>query len=191
MHAGLLSLLCVFAGCDVVFRVDHIGPSDGGSLDAPEACPADYTVVANAPVTNLYRFVDLPQIWEVAEADCVNDSITDISHLAVLDDVVELAALRAYINAQTGGGFQALVGHARNVDGDPNQFFAVTGEPVPMTSPPWASNEPDNEPPNGIGEETITWFEGTVDMVDGPDSLAQTYICECDHRPVALQFTLR
>lgn len=195
MGAVKLALLaiCVLAGCDDLFNLEPIDPSDAGAqLDAAEACPADYVTVTNAPVTSSYRYVSLEQIWEVAEADCVNDSLTDITHLAVLEDVPEMAALHVFVETQAGGSyFRTLVGHARNVGEDPLQFYAVTGEKTPRSHPPWAANEPDNEPPSGIGEETIVWFETNLDLIDGPETLPQTYICECDHRPVTRQFVLR
>ncbi|HEY5921880.1 MAG TPA: C-type lectin domain-containing protein [Kofleriaceae bacterium] len=194
---------CVLSGCDLLFSLDHVEKrsdapvsSDGliDSVDAGEPCRADYEVVAGAPPTSRYRFVNTMRIWEAAEAECEDDSLGDITHLAVLDDPNEMHAVRNYLIAklfmETGGFFHAHVGYARNIGDAANAFYAVTGAAVPATRPPWAPNEPDNGGVPGTGE-TITWFGRDEDLVDGPPTYEERYVCECDHLPVTKMFTLR
>ena len=80
-------------------------------------------------------------------------------------------------------------GYARDTGSDPTQFYAVTGEAVPLTVPPWNANEPNNGGGTGT-EETTVWFSFYDDLVDSPYFAEQAYACECDHRPVTKTFTL-
>lgn len=182
-------------GCDALFNLDHLpdrgdartidartidAPMLDSALDAPEgeACPPNYTTIANGPVGSTYRFVGSYDVWSVAEADCEKDTSTPVTHLVVLDDAAETTAVVAYLNqSPTHAGF------ARNVAGDPQMFFAVTGAPVPLGTPPWAVNEPNN----GGGAEPVTWFS-YYGLVDGPTTYTLTYLCECDHKPVTMKF---
>ena len=178
-----------------MFRIDHVGPSDAvvDGADAAEVCRADYAPITDGQIGSQYRFVNTSLTWEDAELDCENDALTNIAHLAVLDDMLETTAVRNYIIAkvvaETGGYFEAHVGYARNLDTDPAQFFAVTGEPVPATVPPWNMNEPNNGAGTGI-PEPVVWFSRDQGLIDGPTTFQARYVCECDHRPVTPRFML-
>jgi hypothetical protein len=195
MQVPWLAVLCVLAGCDYTFNLDHIGPArDGGPdgapmfLDAPEPCPTSYKVVADTPVASRYRIVTVLQTWEVAEADCVNDSITGITHLAVFDDPTEMPALRAEINASIANPFDAFAGYAHDTGADPRQFFAVTGEALANTVPPWNLGEPNGG--TGTDEEPIVWFGSNHDFYDGGYFYQEMAVCECDHRRATRTFTV-
>jgi hypothetical protein len=190
-------VLCALAGCDYLFNIDHVGPVpidapiiDG--VDATEGCRADYETVDGAPPASKYRFVNTNATWENAELDCENDGLTNITHLAVLETPTEVIAVRNYIVekviTQTGGQFEAHVGYARDLTGEWNRFFAVTGEEIPATAPPWKVGEPNN----GLGaqEEPTVRFTRDSDLLDGPTTLEVTYVCECDHEPVRRTFVL-
>jgi len=191
------------AGCDYVFRIDHVDVAHDApplaidarrdsqmlAIDAPESCPGNYMQVDETPASSYYRWVTAPTTWDLAEFDCENDSVTDITHLAVLDDVGEMTAVRAWIGTQTSDSFVSLLGYARDTGSDPMQFYAVTGAPVAKTQPPWNQTEPDNGGPMG-NEETIVWFSHQDNLIDGPWTYSQMYVCECDHQRVTKQFTL-
>jgi len=192
----LVALALALAGCDVVFRLDDLKVDDGGTpdiaIDAGEACRADYGTVSDTPTRSKYRFVNTYLTWKEAEADCENDSATNITHLVVFDDEAELRGVRNFVIAEvvfeTGGAFQAHLGYGRNLADDATEFYAVTGEALPTSGPPWQLNEPNN----GMGgaPEPVVWFSREFDLVDGPTTFMTVYVCECDHRPVTNMFTL-
>lgn len=195
----VVASLVGLGGCDSLFNIEHIPdpdrgdartidapPIDGAQLDAavdaPEACPPGYMTIPNGPVGSTYRFVGSYDVWNIAEADCEKDTSMRVTHLVVLDDDAETAAVVAYLSqSPTHAGF------ARNVADDPQQFFAVTGAPVPLGSPPWGLNEPNNG--GGGAPEPVTWFS-YYGLVDGPTNYSLTYLCECDHQPVTKMFVL-
>lgn len=192
MRWGPIVVVAV-CGCDVVFRIDRVPRMDASiEIDAGEPCRADYEMVNNAPPDSRYFFSDMFLSWAAAEEDCEDDSITGITHLVVIDDLTELRAVRSFVIAkrieQTGvGGFDAWAGHARDAaSAMPLQFFAVTGEPLPASGPPWELNEPNNLGSN----EPVVWFNDHFDLIDGATSLRLQSVCECDHRPVTQQFVL-
>jgi len=183
-------------GCDVVFRLDDLVIDDAAvpdiAIDAGEACRADYSVVSDTAPGSKYRFVNSITTWADAEADCENDSLTNITHLVVFDDLLELRGVRNYVIAEvvfeTGGAFQAFAGYGRNLADDWQQFYAVTGEALPKTGPPWHTVEPNNG--SGGTPEPVVFFSREYDLMDAPTTFTGTYVCECDHRSVTKVFTL-
>ena len=63
---------------------------DARPIDAPPPCPGDYV--------GGYRLIPTAQSWRAAEADCEDDT-TGLSHLVVIDNAGELAAVNAALAA--------------------------------------------------------------------------------------------
>lgn len=183
-------LCCVLllAGCDRVFGLTDVMERTDASLDSAAACPDDYIAIPNTPIESRYRFSGTSFPWELAELDCENDGAPAITHLAVFDNALEMVALRDYLSMTNAGYFIAWVGYGRDLFTDPTSFFAVTGESVPDTQPPWNATEPNNG--YGAGEEPVVWFDTSHDLVDGPADYSTSFLCECDHHAVTKQFQL-
>jgi hypothetical protein len=183
--------LVALIGCDKLFDVDHVAkpPVDAAEtfFDAPEPCPNIYTEWPEAPIVSRYRWVGQSIEWAAAEADCEDDSRGHITHLVVFDQPGEMAVLRDHL-VNMFGQFNSHAGYARNVLEDPFEFYAVTGEALPRSGPPWNANEPTGVV--GSGEETTTRIESGADLTDQPWSHPVSYVCECDHRPVTRTFML-
>ena len=186
--------LVALAGCDKLFDLDAVPPPSADAaidappifLDAPEPCPTSYVTYAGTPSTSRYLFVGPQSLWLDAEADCESDTRTKITHLVVFDDGDEMAAVRTGIEGQLNGNtFAAHVGVARDFGSDLNQFYAVTGEALPLSGPPWGTNEPSN-----LAEETTTRFESFADLTDQPPTAVLSHVCECDHKKAIRTFTL-
>lgn len=187
-------LVVLLAGCDKLFSIDHIDPTDAriadtsvdtlldGPIDAPEACPTNYSIVPNTPLNSVYRLGSTPMSWDAAAADCSNDTLTRVTHLIVFDDIAELVAIRPFVPGVDP--WIAYVGYARDTiqqGGDPTMFTSVTGIPLSPTSMLWAANEPDNGGGPSLPEETVVFIRNDKDLTDGPDTYQFIYICECDH----------
>ena len=167
-------------GCDKLFSLSRLDPP----IDAP-ACPATYTSVERAK--SKYRYVAQQRLWDEAAADCRNDDATN-THLVVFDDAAEIAAMRTLVaDAQI---YTLHVGYARDTDGDPRVFYAVTGETLDLMSPTWDLWQ-QGEPNNFNGIETIVFIEHDKSLMDGEPSRSQRYICECDGRPATRTFVIR
>jgi hypothetical protein len=194
-------VLALVAGCDGVFNLDHIHSHasadapidtpvdmrDGPPIadDAPELCPVGYQNLTNVPPMKRYRYVTSPATWDVAEADCEDDATTKITHLAVFADVTEMENVKVTLGMQYGF-IEASVGYGRDTNAaDLRQFYAVTGEPLAQTTPPWNTNEP-----TATTAETVVRFDSNSDLIDGPWNYSIGYLCECDHRPVTQTFVL-
>ncbi|HUS29335.1 MAG TPA: C-type lectin domain-containing protein [Kofleriaceae bacterium] len=193
-----LIALVALAGCDKLFSVTHVPLHVDSGADAPlEACPTvDYVAVGGTAQTSKYRYVSpkgLP--WDAAELDCETDSLTKITHLVVFDDPSEMAAVRSLVPASPPY-WQVFTGYARNADaqgGIPFSFTSVTGTPIEASSPIWEKVN-GVEPDNGgtmFPEETITFFEMTRNLTDGPASMQLGYICECDGKVANQTFKIR
>jgi hypothetical protein len=185
--------IIALAGCDKLFDVEHVDLEIDAAidappifLDAPEPCPTSYVTYAGTPAASRYLFVGAQALWLDAEADCEGDTRTKITHLVVFDDPSEMMTLRTGIEGQLGGNtFAAHAGAARDFGTDKNQFFAVTGEPLPLSGPPWGPSEPSN-----IDIETTTRFESFADLTDQPPTNMLSHVCECDHRKAIRTFTI-
>ncbi|HSD90634.1 MAG TPA: hypothetical protein VLB44_24085, partial [Kofleriaceae bacterium] len=188
-------LVLLLGGCDKLFSIDHVdldkdaqtADTNGDAptpVDAPEACPQNYRIVQNTPLSSVYRLGSTPMSWDAAAADCNNDTLTRVTHLIVFDDIAELVAIRPFVNA--AAPWSAYVGYARDTiaqGGDPTMFTSVTGTPLSATSMLWGTNEPDNGGGPGLPEETVVFIRDDKDLTDGPDTYPFVYICECDHVP--------
>lgn len=188
--------LIALAGCDKLFDIEPVDPAlaDAATIDAVDSpvdasrfCPTTYEVFAEAPSVSMYRWVGNNVAWASAEQDCVDDSPYPITHLVVFDRVGEMAAVRDVLDAKFGQ-FASHAGYARNVLDNPFEFYAVTGELLPQTRPPWNMNEPTGTV--GAGEETTVRFESFADLVDQPWDTVLSYLCECDQRPETKTFDL-
>mgnify|MGYP000473409229 CR=1 FL=1 len=84
---------------------------DARAIDAPPPCPVTYP--------GGYRVITASQSWRAAEADCEDDT-AGLSHLAVIDDAVELAAINAALTA--AGAPDVWVGVMRDA---PNRGAAL------------------------------------------------------------------
>lgn len=177
--------LVALAGCDSVFSIDHVDVHDALTVDAV-ACPETYNPIPMGPPNVQYRYVPLATTWPKAADSCKSD-LEGHTHLVVLDTDAERVAVEQYLIMLTGG-FAVHAGYARDTSANPiTGFFAVTGEVVPSTQPPWAPNEPNNGA--GVGSpEPIVWFGFQTGLVDGPLDYQVGYLCECDHRPITKRF---
>ncbi|HTL37353.1 MAG TPA: hypothetical protein VL326_29670 [Kofleriaceae bacterium] len=194
MRAWAVALVAL-AGCDRLFEITHVDPTSVDAMstidtppDATHLCPGDYHAIPGAPDVSLYRWNPAQLIWSEAEADCEDDSPYPITHLLVFDRPGEMEAVRAALNAMFFNQFASHTGYARNVLDNPYEFYAVTGEPVPQTRPPWNMGEPTGTV--GPGEETTVRFESFTDLIDQPWDFPLSSLCECDQRPVTKTFTL-
>ena len=161
MIVRLWVVLVLCSGCDLIF-LDRNVLTD---------CPDTYTNVAKE--RTLYRLVVAPTAkWLDAQADCVDDSPKPITHLMVVDEFTEIDSIYT-ISPKTR---QLWIGYARDLRGDPKQFFAVTGAPLDPTSSLWAGMEPNNNMNSG---ETAVDLEDRGFNDTGPDGM-KAYVCECD-----------
>lgn len=181
---GLLAISVLWtSGCDQLWKLEHVDPPP----DAP-ACPDSYAPLAG--MTSKYRYVGTWRLWDEAAADCANDS-AGTTHLVVPDDMAEIVAIRTLVT--DGMTYTVHVGYARDTaaaGGDPRVFYAVTGETLDLNAPGWELWNP-NEPNNQGGIETIVFIEHDKTLMDGEPFREQRYVCECDGRVPARQFTLR
>jgi hypothetical protein len=185
--------LVALIGCDKLFDVDHVdSPSTDAQVfdvspDASFPCPGSYIAFPEAPEVSRYRWGSPKVTWQAAELDCEDDSPFLVTHLVVFDRPGEMAVVRDTLDGMFGG-FAAHAGYARNVLDNPYEFYAVTGEALPVSGPPWNMNEPTGV--IGAGEETTVRFESFADLTDQPWDSAFSFLCECDQRPVTKTFQL-
>ncbi|MCX5747229.1 MAG: C-type lectin domain-containing protein [Proteobacteria bacterium] len=171
-------LLVLAPGCDRVFGLTELSPpvdaaTSDANLDANlDNCPSGYAPIVGGATR--YRFVTELQNWEFAHDDCANDTSVAITHLVEFDDQAELDAVRAAFPVLAP--WEAWVGYARDLAGDPHVFHGTTGVLLPLGSPVWAGGEPDNS----AGDEVVTFFGNNFDVVDGPRPTPYRYVCECD-----------
>jgi hypothetical protein len=143
-------------------------PVDAGVNAAPDAraCPSSYVAVDGQ--ASLYRLVTNADDWLAAERDCENDgdATGGGTHLIVLDDAAEVAAVDARVNVL------AWIGMTDRVE--ENTFVLVTG--------PGAVFRPfrDGEPNDGVlASEDCVELNGNR-LNDELCSSNRAYICECD-----------
>ncbi len=166
-------LLALTPGCDRVLGLDDRTPLLDAAFDANlDRCPASYAPIIGGATR--YRFVAEVHDWSFAHDDCADDSVPEITHLVELDDQAELDAVRAAVPVLPP--WEAWVGYARDLSGDPFVFHGTTGAPLLLGSPIWAGGEPNN----GLGEEVVTYFGHNFDVADAPRTLRVGYLCECD-----------
>ncbi|HTL38971.1 MAG TPA: hypothetical protein VL326_37825 [Kofleriaceae bacterium] len=191
-----LAALLTITGCDSVFSVDHVRLTIDAPVDAVEPCPSmNYVTVNGAPPTSTYRYVpNMGFTWDAAALACKSDSMTGVTHLVVFETVGEMSAVRSLV-PPTPPYWQVFTGYARNSNshgGSPFQFTSVTGVPLAQTDSIWETAsyvEPDD---GGVGgQETITFFEMTRNLTDGPADIQRGFLCECDGTPANQMFQIR
>ena len=154
---------------------------DGPAGDGPEPQPdaaADAAIDAGIDATlcpggyidlgvpgSRYRIGAAAAPWLQAERDCEDDSDGAATHLLVLDDAAELAAIDPRVT-------QAWIGLSdRRTE---NDFLAVTGG-HPLFQP-WGAGEPNDQ----FGEDCAE-IDGPV-INDEECNNQQLFVCECDGR---------
>lgn len=188
------------AGCDNLFGLRHIEPgtppidshladgvaspadaaSDGGISDGlvDIGCPVMYRTFN----TGTYRFVNAPTTWQLAQADCLDDTGVMSSmhtHLAVVANDQELSALYFTVAGSAG---DLWIGLSDRVT--PNTYRWVTAEPVqypPDSGSPWGMGQPSRD----ADEECILEHAATTLLDDTACSTMALYVCECDAFPDA------
>lgn len=141
---------------------------DARTIDAPPPCPGDYTAG--------YRVITTSQSWRAAEADCADDT-AGLSHLAVIDDVAELATINAALTA--AGAPDVWVGVMRDAP-QPWVWRVVTGGTASYL--PWEPGQPDNQ----SGDQQVVSLiraSGLIRDVSTGSSVYRAALCECDRRP--------
>ncbi len=140
-------------------------PADAFTRDAPTQCPIDYV--------NGYRHIATMQTWRAAEADCEDDS-AGLTHLLVIDDPSELAAINTAIAADV------WIGVVRNPAPDRStwRWRAVTGGLA--TFIPWEVDQPDNASSNQL---VVALIDASGAARDVDISSSRAALCECDGLP--------
>ena len=189
MRAAVLVWFGV-AGCDLVFPLEP-PPIDAPvisdvAIDAPFIpCPTSYDSVDGQPSTS-YHFVLTQLPWRDAETACEADDLQHrITHLAVPDDLIELADLQ---NAFSAGGIQGQtvwIGVARGrTDPDTaSAYFAITGKAIDSSL--W---EPGQPSPSGPVEKAAVTLNQVQRLVNQPFLDLHAFICECDQQPASRNF---
>jgi hypothetical protein len=154
-------------------EVDATGDPDAAFDAMPlppdgHACPSNYLAVDGQ--SSLYRVVAAADDWLSAELDCEKDGAATGggTHLVVLDDAAELAALDPHLAANVWIGMVDRV--------DEGTFVLVTGPGAVFL--PFRSGEPNDGGPLGFTEDCIE-LAGNVLNDDGCTTNRQ-YVCECD-----------
>lgn len=141
---------------------------DARAIDAPPPCPVTYP--------GGYRVITASQSWRAAEADCEDDT-AGLSHLAVIDDAVELAAINTALTA--AGAPDVWVGVMRDAP-QPWVWRVVTGGSASYL--PWETGQPDNQ----SGDQQVVSLmraSGLIRDVSTGSSTDRAALCECDRRP--------
>jgi len=141
---------------------------DARPIDAPPPCPGDYV--------GGYRLIPTAQSWRAAEADCEDDT-TGLSHLVVIDNAGELAAVNAALAALAAG--DVWVGVMRDAP-MPWVWRAVTGGNASYL--PWETGQPDDQ----SGDQQVVSLmraSGLLRDVSTGSSTNRAALCECDRRP--------
>ena len=176
LAALALTSACAFTPAgDGAAATDDAAPTtdarstDGPALDAaPPPCPAGYV--------GGYRVVSTLQSWRAAEADCEDDT-TGLSHLVVIDNAGELAAVNAALAALAAG--DVWVGVMRDAP-MPWVWRAVTGGNASYL--PWETGQPDDQ----SGDQQVVSLmraSGLLRDVSTGSSTNRAALCECDRRP--------
>ncbi len=141
---------------------------DARPIDAPPPCPGSY--VAG------YRLITTAQSWRTAEADCEDDT-TGLSHLVVIDDATELAAVNAALATAAAG--DVWVGVMRDAP-EPWVWRVVTGGNASFL--PWEAGQPDNQ---SRDQQVVSLIRssGLLRDVSTGSSVNRAALCECDRRP--------
>ena len=143
--------------------------AEDAPVDAPP-CPATYAGTG-------YRVEPALQLWIDAEHACEADA-PGASHLVIIDDDAERAALTTLIQTIPG---DAWVGVVRDPGGAaPWPWRYVTGEAASYA--PWEGSEPNNMSGNqyvGVLRRSSGYlYDYGVDQV-------MAAVCECDRRPAS------
>jgi hypothetical protein len=160
-------------------------PADDGGADAPadpadagvdamppppdaQACPSNYVGVDG--LSSLYRLVTSADDWLAAELDCENDGTATGggTHLLVLDDAAELAALDPRIAPAVWIGMVDRV--------DEGTLVLVTGPGAVFR--PFRPGEPNDGGPLGFSEDCVE-LNGS-ELNDEGCATNRQYACECD-----------
>lgn len=161
-------------------------PSDAPPANFLEFCPPSYDLHINV---GRYRFIQIKTSWIAAEADCIADRTSGtadfiFTHLAVLTDLDELAAVGALTTVGTWVGYtdQQMEDSWIHINGD-RAVFPGNG---PGADPTVDPNHPWNEgEPNGGTNESCAYLINTPSgrkLDDRPCNDANnvdTYVCEC------------
>ena len=189
----LLALIWV-AGCDQTWGLVHVAPSPDGGSDTDGACPASYTIEVTGS-TSLYRHARLNLRWDLAEQRCEMDrgASTRNTHLVVLTDESERLGLYSKIDLPMVTNDLWIGFSDRRLE---NLFQWVTAEPIGappnMQTPPWATDQPDNNMTLG-GQDCVRMIvppEAAESLFDDSECAAGfDFICECDDwEPIPTSF---
>ncbi len=148
---------------------DALQPTDALTTDALTTCPAGYT--------SGYRYISAAQTWRAAEGDCEDDS-TGVTHLIVINDQAELAAVNAAVATDIWVG---VVRDPVVPDGPSSwQWRWVTGGPALFL--PWEASQPDNASGAQFAVSLIN-ATGQLRDIDVSSTSARAALCECDGLP--------
>jgi hypothetical protein len=181
-------VVMALAACDYA-------PERVGEVDAPividaflpgRDCPAEYTIQILGHASR-YRVILAGAAAWVHSDDC-NDDRPGRTHLAAIDDGVELDGLAAVVNTTANldrnrawlGGVQPR-DQATAIAG----WLSVTGGPLIATE--WRGGEPNDGGGNNVEnnqENFIGVEKNVVGLDDFTDVETAGAICECDGNPV-------
>jgi hypothetical protein len=149
----------------------------GCRFELPEGtsamCPAIFEPMTGGTPGHVYFRATTDEPWETLENAC--QALSPYSHLAVPDNVTELASLKALVDSHEGPWPMFWVGiHDRGAEGT---FVEVETGGVWMPSVPWASGQPDNDG-GGDGEDCVA-ATATAISDEGCSPKELPAICEC------------
>ncbi len=179
-----LAVVWLLAGCDVVFQLSPRVPD--AALDAgfdTALCPSTYDV----PLVNQqsrYRVIKIGNAMWSQSDDCDND-LPGATHLVALDDLEEIAAVRAYLEALPDN-LQAWVGAVqRSNAAAPDAAWITTGDAALPSywCRPAEPNDGGSQPESG--REQFAWVESNSPcFIDSPGQNSHGALCECDGKPI-------
>jgi hypothetical protein len=160
-----------------LFGLEELHPTDALTRPdgEPVGCPATYDTILPTTASR-YRIVLDHATWVAAADDCADDA-PGLTHLLVLSNAAEHAALRT--EPPTFLVEDAFVG-ATDILTKTNDYRWVTSEVtnyvVPITAGGWEDGQPDS-----IGQcAELRVLSGSLH--DEGCGNATNYICECDGR---------